>query len=282
MKRKLLLLCIFISARVLAQSEGPNNPLSATYSAIGCLACPGGEWSNWTNVTAADGMYADVGLTAFPICFQTSCYYSRYLMASYFNFSVPSNASITGIKGEMLRRSSASPDIKDTIVQIYTSSGLGTNHADTSAWTSTPVSITYGDSTDLWGLPLTPAAVNDINFGFQVMIRNGSTSITTSPSSVDHIQVTVYYSLSTGTFSQTHSSNTLTLFPNPVSNELVVGSSEFGDIQKLEIYDVFAQLQTIVVRPRTLIDVSSLSPGIYFAVIDTGNQRIERKFVVQR
>jgi hypothetical protein len=69
----------------------------------------------------ADSQYANVSLNAFPFCFQTSCYYSRYLMANNFGFSIPVNATIEGVKAEILRASSTSPNIGDTIVQIFTS-----------------------------------------------------------------------------------------------------------------------------------------------------------------
>src|SRR5690349_20037214 len=114
---------------------------------------------------AADSNYATVGLTAFPNCFQVACYYSRYLIAKNFGFTIPASATITGIQAEILRMSATSPNFKDTIVQIFTQGNYGTNHADTSLWTPSPVSITYGSSTDLWGMALTPDSVNSANFG---------------------------------------------------------------------------------------------------------------------
>jgi len=283
MKIKLLFLSLIISTSVFAQSEGPNSPLMATYSAIGCLACPGAEWNNWLNVTAADGMYADVSLNSFPNCFQTSCYYSRYLMASNFDFAIPANATITGIQAEILRMTSAASIIKDSIVQIFTSINAGTNHADTSAWTSSPVNITYGGSTDLWGLLLTPASVNDVNFGVQVMIRNGSAQAALLPSSIDHMQMTVYYSLPTGTYSQTKTPGELTLYPNPAASEFTISNSRFP-ILKVEIYNltgerILSQPQTSSFKPETSVDISQLSPGIYFVVINAGTEKIKRKFI---
>src|SRR5258705_9274952 len=151
MKTLFLFFIVLLSSNVFGQSQGPNSPITASYSAIGCLACPGAEWDNYTNITMADGAYADVSLNAFPNCFQTTCYYSRYLMASNFGFTIPASATITGVKAEILRMTSTSPNVKDTIVQIFTSGNFGTNHADSTAWTPSPVNITYGDSMDVWG-----------------------------------------------------------------------------------------------------------------------------------
>jgi hypothetical protein len=282
MKSKLLLLLIVLaSIQIFGQSQGPNNPAGATYSAFGCLSCPGSQWSNWNNIFAADGLTADVGLNAFPNCFQTTCYYSRFLMASNFGFSIPAAAVIAGVTAEILRMSSASPDIKDSIVQIITGGNAGNNHADTTLWTSAPVTITYGDSTDTWGLPLIPDSVNTINFGLRIMIRNGSPVTAFNPSSIDHIQLTVYYSLPTGTFSQTRTGD-FTIYPNPVTNELLIDNGQLT-ISNIDIYNmvgerVFSFHHSSLISHLS-VDVSQLSPGIYFAIIDTGTELLKKKFI---
>lgn len=289
MKKNLLLLFIaFVAVSyVSGQSEGPNSPATASYSAIGCLACPGAEWSSWNDIMTADGAYAEVGLNAFPNCFQTMCFYSRYLMASNFGFTIPGSATIDGVKAEILRMSSTSPNVKDTIVQIMTTGNYGTNHADPSAWTPSPLNIAYGDSTDVWGLTLTPDSVNHVDFGFRIMIRNGSPVVTFAPSSVDHIQMTVYYTLPTGTFSQTRTAGEFVLSPNPATNQFAIYDVR-STISKIEIYNLFGEkvfpspLSPLFFRRGDggeVIDVSSLSPGIYFAVIDTGKEKITRKFI---
>src|SRR5689334_18921200 len=118
MKHKLLLLLFVISNQIFSQSQGPNNPGVATYSAIGCLACPGAEWSDLNNVFTADGLTADVGLNAYPNCFQTACYYSRFFIVNHFGFNIPASATIDGVKVEMIRMSTLSP--KDSMAQIIT------------------------------------------------------------------------------------------------------------------------------------------------------------------
>jgi len=230
---------------------------------------------------AADGMYTDASLNSFPNCFQTSCYYSRYLMASNFGFTIPSTATITGVLAEIIRLSSTSPDVKDSIVEIFTPGNFGTNHASPLLWTPSTTVITYGDSMDVWGLVLTPDSVNQISFGFRIMIRNGSPTIAFTPSSVDHIQMTVYYTLPTGTFSQTRMVNDFMLYPNPASNQFTISDLRFT-IVGVEIYSltgekILSQQQTT--NNKQQIDISSLSPGIYFAVIDTGKEKIKRKFI---
>jgi hypothetical protein len=285
MKKLSLLFILLLSGNIFGQSQGPNSPISASYSAMGCLSCPGAEWSNWNNILTADGLTADVGLNAFPNCFQTTCYYSRFLLASNFGFNIPGSATIEGVKVEVIRMSSASPDIKDSIAQIITGGNAGNNHADSTAWTPAPVTIIYGDSADVWGLALIADSVNSINFGFRIMIRNGSASPAFTPSSIDNIKMTVYYSLPTGIFSQTKTANDFTISPNPATNELRIHPEYSGAecrIESVEIYDLLGQLQTSNLKPQTSMDISFLLPGIYFAVIDTGTEKITRKFIRSR
>jgi hypothetical protein len=158
---------------------------------------------------------------------------------------------------------------------------FGSNHASTVSWTPAPVSITYGDSVDIWGLTLTPDSVNNAGFGFRIMIRNGSAVVTAAPSSVDHIQMTVYYSVSTGTFSQTRTSSGLTIYPNPVSNQFTIYHVQ-STVLSMEVYNMIGekilQPETSNLKPQT-VDVSQLPSGIYFAVIDTGKEKIIQKFV---
>jgi hypothetical protein len=115
------------------------------------------------------------------------------------------------------------------------------------------------------------------------MIRNGSTQAAVLPSSVDHMQMTVYYSLPTGIYSQTRSTGELTLYPNPATNEFTISNARFP-ILKVELYNVlgeriFSQLQTSNLKAQASIDISQLSSGIYFVVIDTGKEKIKRKFI---
>jgi hypothetical protein len=204
-------------------------------------------------------------------------------MASNFGFSVPGSATIEGVQVEIIRMSSTSPNVKDSIAQIITGGNAGNNYADTSAWTPSLSTVLYGDSTDVWGLPLIADSVNSIHFGFRLMIRNASPIVTFAPSSVDNIRMTVYYSLSTGTFSQTRTANDFTIYPNPAKEELRIRNAELK-IEKIEIYNahgerIFSQPVTTNLDQLT-ISVADFSPGIYFAIIDTGAEKIKKKFIL--
>ena len=286
--KKILLLSsavLFCMKNISAQSEEPNNPAFASYSLIGCLACPGGEWSNYNNIMLPDAMYADVQLAGFPLCFQTTCFYSRYLMAANFGFSIPAGAAINGVKAEMLRMTNASPAIGDTIVQIFTPGFLGTNHASPMPWTPAPVYITYGDSIDLWGLSLSADTVNLPGFGFRVMIRNGSSSTSLSPSSVDHIRMTVYYSLPTGEFSQTRTANNFSVYYDGKENSLVLFSAAVKKINSVSVIDLTGREIYSSASPdaaQRKFFLPDLVPGVYFAVVRADEKTTALKFAVNK
>ena len=80
--------------------------------------------------------------------------------------------------------------------------------------------------------------------------------------------------------------NFVSLFPNPVTNELVVNSSEFGDKKEIEIYNLLGekvysrQPQTSNFKPQT-VDVSQLPSGIYFVKLKGEKEERVAKFVKQ-
>jgi dienelactone hydrolase len=84
------------------------------------------------------------------------------------------------------------------------------------------------------------------------------------------------------------------IFPNPVMDELIVRSSEFGDnkIRLIEIYDMLGQ-EVFHTSPVPLssgrgdergevVNVTPLAPGIYFVILRDGqNNYATKKFVKQ-
>jgi hypothetical protein len=75
-----------------------------------------------------------------------------------------------------------------------------------------------------------------------------------------------------------------TLFPNPATNEIRIESSKFK-VQSVEVYDVMGRL-TLNPSPkgeglRVEVDVSKLSPGIYFVKVKGEKEERVGKFVKQ-
>jgi hypothetical protein len=87
-----------------------------------------------------------------------------------------------------------SADLEDNEVRLIKGGelGRGNNKKSSSPWTSTDIYKSYGGSSDLWGFTLTYSDINASNFGVSFAALNfGSWD----GARVDHIQVTVYYSL---------------------------------------------------------------------------------------
>src|ERR1041385_850093 len=118
MKKSLCLLFVGIPMLVSAQSLTQSPGTAATIPSPACLSCAGSIWNNETNVSAADGLPADIDLMQNPTCFQSTCFYSRTLASSNFGFSIPGTATILGIQVDILRKAPAINTVVDTIVQL--------------------------------------------------------------------------------------------------------------------------------------------------------------------
>ena len=77
---------------------------------------------------------------------------------------------------------------------------------------------------------------------------------------------------------------TVTLSPNPVTNELVVSSQEFGDNSKVEIYNmlgekIFSRQPVANNQKQFSMDVSFLNAGIYFVKLKEKNKETVVKLI---
>lgn len=146
-------------------------------------------WTNPTNVASSNDVYATAvgdGLS------------SHYLKATNFSFSIPVGAVINGILVEVERHRGVGT-IKDVNVKIVKADGTigATNKADTATnWPTSDTYGSYGSSSDLWGETWASTDINDVDFGMVI-----STSMTGlgATASIDHIRITVYYTLSSNT-----------------------------------------------------------------------------------
>lgn len=142
------------------------------------------EWSNPQNIQAE----ADFTFIIFP-----EATYGDWLRASQFGFAIPSTANILGVKVEINRRGGVADYLYDSSLRLVDASGtnIGDDKASGSAWPTDPTTATYGSSTDLWGVTLTPAIVNDSDFGIRLSARNSDSGIRLVV--VYWVKITVYY-----------------------------------------------------------------------------------------
>lgn len=162
-------------------SVGPTNPTVSTGLDAGAAL-----WLTPSNAQAEDNSFATF-TSANPNGD------SPRLYVHGFGFSIPSNATITGITVRVKMKTTASPDNLKIIAGLTKdgSTTLGAQAALVSPQT-TNTSYTLGSPTDLWGQSFLPNDLNNSNFGVTLICANGpsSTSVTWS---VDVIQVTVSY-----------------------------------------------------------------------------------------
>jgi hypothetical protein len=171
-------------AAIIKATVGPNGAgTGADDSAVGTLA-----WSNPTRITSLDASRASAA-------FAGSGLTTHYLKGTNFGFSIPTGATITGIKLEIAKHNSADyPGVVDSTVKLVKGgSVVGSNRAAAGAWTTTRDTIyTYGGETDKWGTTWTPAEINSSDFG---AVLSAYKADSWGNANVDYFRITVYFAL---------------------------------------------------------------------------------------
>ena len=171
-------------------SEGPNSPgTMATNSSIGTI-----DWDTPNNAKVDDTNYADAN--------DTSLFVSYYLKATNFGFSIPSGATIDGIKMEFKPFYDFNDDMDDESIKIVKGGSiLGDEKAKAAeVWWGNSYRV-YGANDNLWGLSWEAADINNATFGIVISGENKGGS-TTKHVYVNHIRITVYYTEAAGTNTQ--------------------------------------------------------------------------------
>jgi hypothetical protein len=175
------------------RSIAPNNNCgtAVTDNTIGTIA-----WTNPSNATGNDDNFANADI-------YTLNDVSEYLKVTNFSFSIPSAATILGIKvtayvGETID----TMDVYDESVKIVKAGVIsGAEYADTDTveWAVDTVGGTareWGDETSLWGLTWTPADINGSTFGVAISAKHtGGTVAAEHEVRVYKVNIKIYYSL---------------------------------------------------------------------------------------
>lgn len=153
-------------------------------------------WSNPSNALALDQIYATVVFAGIQN--------SHYLFASNFGFTIPTTAQILGVSTSVVAKASGS-SARDFSVRLFVAGAVaGADNAVAALIASTDTRYTFGSNSDMWALALTPAIINASNFGVGYSFRGQGGAVTTS---VDYIDMTVYYYDDTGIGFEAHRSN---------------------------------------------------------------------------
>ena len=179
-------------------SPAKNAGTGTNVTGVGTVA-----WTNPGNAISAEtptALYATAAVSGGAI--------SNYLQATNYGFSIPPEATITGITvtiGRFENSTNTGNDVRDYIVRLIKGGTLvGDNDAVTGTdWPTTETPATYNGLTNaLWNTTWTAADINAANFGVALAVN----STNNRTASVNYIQISVTY---TGTYkSQFISMNT--------------------------------------------------------------------------
>jgi hypothetical protein len=171
-------------AAAIPNAAGPNSPTAAGSDNSNA---GGYAWVNPGNAFSSNDVRAGASVPGTD----TGAALSHYLKLTKFGFSIPSDATIRGVVVEVEKFSNLV--VTDNEVKLVKNSVVsGNNKASGSNWPSVDTYVSYGGSSDLWGVTLTPTDVNSDNFGV-VCSANLPAGSGSRSAAIDHVRMTVYY-----------------------------------------------------------------------------------------
>lgn len=181
-----------------------------------------------------------------------------------FGFSIPSNATITGVVASITKYNGYdNGGTYDYTVQLVVAGNVvGANRALSTAWPNYPGGgFNYGSSSDTWGNSLTPANVSASNFGFGVSVSNKGSTYTSA--SITAASMTVYYNITTydsGTVSVTVNSQTVKANYVNGSTSVSIASALAGSITNLGFVTASTGGTNVITITSTTVGTSTNYP----------------------
>ncbi len=197
MRKTRLLVLVFLLIGIGASA----NAVTVTASPGSCSSVAGIGTIAWANAAGATA----TGDSSLATASVDDNQVTRYLQCTGYNFAIPSGATITGITVNVQRSATAS-GVQDAAVRIVKAGVIGTADRSTStAYTTSLAYEAHGSASDLWGSTWSASDINAANFGAAFAAQKPSTTGGARTVSVDHIQISVDYTVP---FSCTQPSNT--------------------------------------------------------------------------
>jgi len=167
---------------------------SSNYLAIGydaSSASHGGTAARSDDASSWNGLAGDI------------CFYvkgkvrkiTHYLKATNFGFAIPAGSTINGIKAEIESALDPGSVAIESAIRIVKADGSisTTNKSIGVTVPSSDTYVVYGGASDVWGESWSSTNINDADFGV-VVSYTGTQGIVL----IDHIRMTVYYTLGGG------------------------------------------------------------------------------------
>jgi hypothetical protein len=156
-----------------------------TFTSVGGSAA----WSNPGNAVSSDNTYA----TQTTVVTAAN---NGYLHGVQLASTVPSGATINGIEVQIEVKGSSTSCRFDTVQLIIAGTKSGSNLSTGTAPTTSDAVYTYGGATTLWGLTPSDTDVNGATFGVAFRFKkSGKGTVVTS---VDQVQMKIYYTAGGG------------------------------------------------------------------------------------
>lgn len=143
---------------------------------------------------------------------------SHYLQCTQFDFSsIPDGAQINGVELNFKRLNTGSADVFDLTIKLVKNGTIsGDNKSVGATWSVTEQTVTFGGSTDTWGLSLTAADVKASNFGVVIQAEKDIVFGDPEPNAgIDYLTLTVHYDGPTSTNNSCNFSITGSFSGNP-------------------------------------------------------------------
>ncbi|MDQ5944693.1 MAG: biosis protein MshQ [Pseudomonadota bacterium] len=166
------------------------NALTATASPTSCqnTAATGTQaWSSPGNAASSNDNYATASVNDNQV--------TNYLECTGYGFAIPATATITGITVNA-ERNASNTLVRDSAVRLIKGGVRGsTDRSTTTDYTTSDVVEAHGGAADLWGTTWTPADINAANFGVAFAAYKNGTAGNARTVSVDHLQISVSYTV---------------------------------------------------------------------------------------
>ena len=182
--------------------------------------------------------------------------------------------------------------MQDNVLYLKMNEGIGSFNMSTIEIIDTAIVDDPGSSNHIYILGGAVDNVNDymylnvgnqLSFGVGVVATLTGDSVTVFQEGINNVAIALDYRTPTGINSNLSGSSELFVFPNPAADFLNIQYKGTSTLSEMAITDItgniILQKQLNETREIAVVDVSMLSPGIYFVRIKNSSEIITRKFI---